>query len=212
MVCPAVAVWQGRLNLCLHAQLPTRQCQLIRNEGRLEPAGRLALNPPGKEAAPLPACGRVARDEESAARTYRRSASGFELRTWSALPARQACRVTQCAWAYTANHVVAADMVGLAAREVGLASRPEGSLCAHGGSERGSRARLKPTACIRRPACCRASGRELIDESPTSRIVELPAMFRSDRVPKVPGVSPARGAAYGRDISHSCRSPASAAR
>jgi len=187
MVCPAVAVWQGRLNLCLHAQLPTRQCQLIRNEGRLEPAGRLALNPPGKEAAPLPACGRVARDEESAARTYRRSASGFELRTWSALPARQACRVTQCAWAYTANHVVAADMVGLAAREVGLASRPEGSLCAHGGSERGSRARLKPAACIHRPACCRASGREPINESPTSRICGTASDVPEPPCPEGPG-------------------------
>jgi len=40
-------------------------------------------------------------------------------------------------------------MVGLAAREVALASRPEGSLCAHGGSERGSRARVRSAACIR---------------------------------------------------------------
>jgi hypothetical protein len=103
MVCPAVAVRQGRRNLCLHAQMPTRQCRLIRN-GCPEPAERLTLNRLGKEAAPLPACGRVGHDEESAARPIAGPRLASNSERGQRFPLGKPAASHSVPGLYTANH------------------------------------------------------------------------------------------------------------
>jgi hypothetical protein len=76
-----------------------------------------------------------------------------------------------------------------------------------------SQGRRLPAACIHRPACCRASGREPVNEQPLVKDLQNCQRCSGATVSRRSSdVTPARGAAYGRDISHSCRSPASTAR